>query len=133
MKDSLETRETSKVDSLLNIIYRKTRLLSDISKSEQRGADSPQRLHLQSKERCIWRAGRHDWAKVVWMTARVSFVVLASGSERGADYRVVVATENHSEMGLFRVFGTIESRKTLDSSGDSATESPDAKNGHSGS
>ena len=61
------------------------------------------------------------------MTARASFVVLASGSERGADYRVVVATENHSEAGLFQILGTIESRNTPGSSGDSAAKGPDAE------
>ena len=61
------------------------------------------------------------------MTARTSFVVLAGGSERGADYRVVVANKHHSEAGLFQVLGTIESRNTPDSSGDSAAKGPDAE------
>jgi len=84
-------REVSKVNSLLNTIYKKAQSLSDISNAE-RGRPTHRRGYTgESEERGIWWASRHGWTKGVWVAVRTSFH--SSGSERSANYRIRKQTQ----------------------------------------
>jgi hypothetical protein len=76
------------VDSLLNTIYEQAQSLSDISNAECGESTHRGGYTGESKERRIWRAGRHDWTKIVWVAVGTSVWSSASSSERSVDYRI---------------------------------------------